>query len=951
MKAEILKIAGVKSEKEFYKKYPTEESFMKVHGKAFKKAQFGTGVPGDVDTSLGTTYPNNDDLSYIGQDELFNNNNSGYAFTGGPDTRTGGLMGGGSDKLMKAAGGVGKIIGGIQAFEAEKEQRRGAEQMKAVSDIMLKASATRPEQIKRTYNRPEDNVFSTSSLFPAYGVGSNVLAEYGGDFKKAQNGGGFTNFLNSGGADSISSFLDFGTGNNAGGSLGGSIGSLAGSAFGPLGGQVGQMVGTLAGGLLDQNKKRTKKAQEATMRNMQGIIGNNMGASIQAGNASFLKYGGTSSPQLMKSFEGVTANDLRKLFSDMDTLRTGGNLRQNNMTMLEEGGDLQILEGGYAEPISYNPHLPGEGETVMFRGNSHDEGGIPLTFGGNPVEVERGEPALKMIQDGQEALTVFGDLNIPKEFVSTIGDKNAKGKKFKNYVADLSKKEAKQTKLINKTTDQLNELDPITSIDKLKLSSLKANMLGANMKLKEIADFKNNAAMVQSAINDTAKEYGVDAAALAKNKIKPIKPSQGAKYGGKFKSYQNSDDPIPTYKQTDGRSKEFSKKANLPGNLDYNDPSEAGDAFKDYEKWKSKVNTAFDDPEIARRIVSNLENYSGQDAADTRKIINSQGSMAAKIEKARQLATDGKVGPFHIVMDAVIDASMKAPGTTLPMPKAETPVKQIDPNYEVIPHKRSTMVDVLGQLLPYVRPSDVEALDANQLLGEMYALSNNQVEPVQTQSYQPELGVPYDISYQDLLNQNQADFRAATRQTGFNPAVASYLAAEKYGANERVLGQQFRENQAMKDRVYSDNRNILNDAKLKNIQLYDTQYQRQSQALSNTKATAQAAINSISDKIAKNKLENRTLAVYENMYNYRYDPAFRAINMNAPYQFNIPQKYTPGEEAISHVPMYDSRGKIIGYKPVPQEEYNEYEEIKPPSMATPKTTAKHGSILKSFRNF
>ncbi len=46
MKAEILKIAGVKSEKEFYKKFPTEESFMKVHGKAFKKAQVGAMIQG-----------------------------------------------------------------------------------------------------------------------------------------------------------------------------------------------------------------------------------------------------------------------------------------------------------------------------------------------------------------------------------------------------------------------------------------------------------------------------------------------------------------------------------------------------------------------------------------------------------------------------------------------------------------------------------------------------------------------------------------------------------------------------------------------------------------------------------------------------------------------------------------------------------------------------------------
>ena len=47
MKAKMLKIAGVKSEKEFYKKYPTEEAFMKVHGKAFKKAQIGAYIGGE----------------------------------------------------------------------------------------------------------------------------------------------------------------------------------------------------------------------------------------------------------------------------------------------------------------------------------------------------------------------------------------------------------------------------------------------------------------------------------------------------------------------------------------------------------------------------------------------------------------------------------------------------------------------------------------------------------------------------------------------------------------------------------------------------------------------------------------------------------------------------------------------------------------------------------------
>jgi len=44
MKKEILKIAGVKSEKEFYKKYPTEAAFMKAHKKEFKKAAMGAAM-------------------------------------------------------------------------------------------------------------------------------------------------------------------------------------------------------------------------------------------------------------------------------------------------------------------------------------------------------------------------------------------------------------------------------------------------------------------------------------------------------------------------------------------------------------------------------------------------------------------------------------------------------------------------------------------------------------------------------------------------------------------------------------------------------------------------------------------------------------------------------------------------------------------------------------------
>jgi hypothetical protein len=51
------------------------------------------------------------------------------------------------------------------------------------------------------------------------------------------------------------------------------------------------------------------------------------------------------------------------------------------------------------------------------------------------------------------------------------------------------------------------------------------------------------------------------------------------------------------------------------------------------------------------------------------------------------------------------------------------------------------------------------------------------------------------------------------------------------------------------------------------------------------------------------------------MYNYRFDPAGRAINMNPLYQANLPTVYSPSGE-ITQVPVYDSNGKIKEYQEV-----------------------------------
>ena len=404
------------------------------------------------------------------------------------------------------------------------------------------------------------------------------------------------------------------------------------------------------------------------------------------------------------------------------------------------------------------------------------------------------------------------------------------------------------------------------SFDKLKLTALQASIQGANMKLKDIADKKINAASLQNAINETAEENGLVADDLARGKVKIDKEAQkqSAKFGGKFTQAQAgkqlSDEEL--IQQADMQGGELDEVVIRPKKRFQAEPEE-----RQSYMWGDESGQIEEEDDMFDYYMGDNES----DAPSNKKLSTKSGKNKDWWDKASLFA---------------------------------------------------------NAALPYLRPSDQEALDASQLYPEMYAMATNQLEPVQANFYRPELGVPYDISLQDQLNATQADYRAAQRMMGYNPAAQANLNAQKYQANQQVLGEQFRVNQAMKDKAYGENRNILNDAKLKNLAIADQQYTRQAEALSNTKATTQAALNSIADKYAKNKLENRTLGVMENMYKYRFDDKGRAINMNPLQQFNI-----SGNESAN-------KGETApeGY---------EYETI---LKKKKKADAKNGSIVKSYKN-
>jgi len=973
MKAQILKIAGVKSEKEFYKKFPTEESFMKVHGKALKKAQIGAMIQGSIAPQFNPQpinfqqlYDQNDmfitgstqdmrkqeamDLANLEVQQKMANKKSGLVDSltqlgnalGSASKEDGAKNGkklkkaitgkeivGGINKGIGKAGGpaavaqnIGNIVGGIQQMRDEKNIMKEAQQMAGVSDVALQASMTRPEQVQKKYVRPEDNINTGSEFFPIYGVGTVIsrngteiantfapntiytdLEEAKNGISTASNGGGFfsnlgdpnflqknkttgektfiSKFQEQGGGDALSQLTSRignpkGYGPSGASRVGGGIGSVAGTIIGgPVGGMIGKFAGEKIGDLVDRKAEKTEQARGVIDRNITSMAFNQGVQGLQQQNYSYVRDGGMINPQVATSLEGIPLTRLFAPDPTMDTLRAGGHLKSytppseramyTGRDKFAMGGDLETHWGGYAEPMSYNPYLPNGGETVMFRGKSHDESdgrgntGIGITYGDSPVEVERGEPAVQLRNgtDGDSSLTVYGNLQIPSFGASLIGDDKAKGKKFKNYVAELSKTEQKQNKIVEKSTEKLDNLEVITPQDLLSFESYKANILGANMKLKDIAKKKQDLASLQAAINDTAEEYNLVADDLAKGKVKQAKKGASiakAQLGG---TYEDISDKI--YRDALALEPLFIEEVDPSMNLD--------------------------------------------------EVAVSASKLPPTIQELRNRKLTPGNYPQYIYANT-------------PVQKTEAEDGKID------------WMTLLNQVIPYLRPSNAQPLDPRQLAGEMLALATNQVEPVQVQTIQPQLNVPFDISLQEIINENEADYRAAQRLFGYNPAALAALNAQKYQANQKVLGEQFKLNQAIKDKVYAENRNLLNQANLNNLQAFDQQYSRQQEALSNTKATSQAALSSIASKYMQNQLENRTLQTFENLYNYRFDPRFRAMNMNTLAIFDtMIDDLTPAQQKALSEKLALASAKATGAS----------------STTTNTTTIRNGGIVRATK--
>lgn len=816
--------------------------------------------------------------------------------SGGTSTgMTGGITGGGSVGAPAVSGGLsdgtsvgaapvsggysnGKSIGAPEmkggysddtGVRAEKKPQtpqmkmpegKGAEGSGGQAALMglMAVSALMPkEKIRRRYVRPED----TQSYNPhPYGTGSQALSEYGSTLK----------------------------GNKKKAFWGAIVGAVAGKAQNKAG---------------EDKKNAFNNIQESLAPLM--MISDKAQAEATRLDNLYLQGGVQNMQNLQQAQPQMLPNQQPQY------MEHGGE-------MYGQGGELITGKGGQTELKSYNPY---DGGTFQFNGASHEDGGIDISYKGQPAEVEGQETAFK---DEQGDLKIMGNLKNPLT-----------GSKYKDDLKRIADKEKKAQKLIDKGTLLINSANPEDAYEALAFNSGKAMAIGGMISQKRLAESKQHLGNMQEAHLEIAKE---------KNQHPDDIFAKGGTMG----------DPDPkkkwVYKDTntknlDAKIKVFADMLAAKGIEGY---SGAGGGYRSSKTTSGRTsrharNQALDiipvageaayqkilnDPELVNYMMTNgLTAINEYDPAIAKKTGATAGHLHIGYDKGTKLAdkfrqdaislypdkynsepkykmndangemyTAKELAAAYGMTSADIKARVKSgvlsymggvtsqnyrePALNKGAGDAQTENYNgfVNKVYKIPPvHFTPKPMDIqtvqgsdtpmdLQQPAPLDKPSNARGISPMQFLGEGFALATNKEEPVKAQLYNPELYSPYQVSFQDRLNENQATFNAVEKQVAYDPTALATLAGQKYSANSAVLADEFRTNQGISNDIINKNVSLLNDAKFKNLGILDQQYVRQSQAKSNTKKINQDALSSISSKLLQKEASNNQLRVLENMY-------------------------------------------------------------------------------------
>ena len=715
-------------------------------------------------------------------------------------------------------------------------------------------------------------------------------------------------------------------------------------------------------------------------------------------------------PQVIASFGGLDEQEVYDYAHEgMDTLRAGGHMRDytpvsdRGMETYAMGGQLKTHWGGEAETISYNPYMPGSGEMVKLNGARHGkEGGIGISYGGEQggsqqtakagadtdasIEAEKKETIMEMQEGGNidpqtgkpsVSAVVLGNIAPSADIVKATGDKilmdlfNKNPKTtFKRIGEVIAKNENKANSYIEIASNIANKADN-TQWGALDNSTADIIKKAGDAILQRSAQERIKSANLQSAVNDTKQDISymkgknISAEELGKGKISldydPITKdaeleSPYAKHGAYLRKAQGGEtttaveEPSITEEQYNNFLKLYEEGKNTK--------SKKSAAIKDFQHL---YHQSF--PKEALAAIQKTTRENGLSNKAKAMGLTVQDITSGKdINKILESNEDEYFGPrTEQYMAKIASRFKKTPELALtPLGTKTTPTTTVATDKKdigVVPLKQNKFgqyADMLRQFLPNDKLPEI---DPRQFAGEYMAMAQNQYQPVQSQRMRTQLDPMTRISYQDIRNQNTADFRDAERNMAYNPAAISGLLGKKYLANQQGYGEEFRTNQGLEQQIYGGNRAKVNQDMATNLGLDAAQMDKQNMAWSKTKEINQKAIASIADKYLQHDARNLEYNVKSNMFpTFAYSPSGRIRTQGPGYQPVIPQIHG-GKGNIEQVPVYDSNGKLIRYQ---MQEYdpNAEQAVTQNGGSTNKKNkgsvvknAKNGSLVKLQKNF
>lgn len=547
---------------------------------------------------------------------------------------------------------------------------------------------------------------------------------------------------------------------------------------------------------------------------------------------------------------------------------------------------------------------------IELGGQSHANGGTDISYFGEQVEAERGEP-VAITNDG--AAVVFGKLKVPG-----MGSKT-----FKTVAKEIAKDENKNSKLLDKSMELVNSNNPHNKFQKYSFNSGMVMGQYASGRQAQLTAEKEQLAGLQDLM------------------LSVVENDKNAKWGKKMK-YDGGGDIGPG----DGKGS-VAQRHNNPGNIKYAKWLEKYGAtrgqaatdggyfasFPSIQQGQSAMIELLDKPMYRNKTVKDaIRTWTGGegyknipmeirntqvgklDRTGKRKLLDTitfgEDSKKYNWEGTTQNNTTGYTLPEVEVTAPRLNSiplpdeklpltplpfnSIPQPGTTIPSSKPVKPLGNLD-----IPNKRR---------LPSL--ADQNKLSFGQIAPELLMLATERRQFVPGQRYEPQLYTPYQVSFQDQLNQNQSTFSDVSRRVGNNASALGALAAQKYTADSQVMANEFRTNQEISTQTTNQNTSLLNQAQLTNLELQDRQFVRQTQAAANTRSNVLGAVNSLSAKYQQNRAENNTIRLYENMFNYRPDENLQLIYMGEDPVFSGGTPSATSQNQASRS-VYDKNGNLM----------------------------------------